>query len=58
MDIKIREEGPDLSKWPGATATIRITAREATEHHDENGFQIVWVKVEPAKIIVRLPLPK
>lgn len=58
MDVKIREEGPDLSEWPGATTTIRIRAREATEHMDENGIKTVWVKVKPAKTIVRLPLPK
>ncbi len=53
--IKIREEGPDLSKWPGGVATIRITAREATEHMDENGNKITWVKVEPKKIVLRGP---
>lgn len=42
--IKIREEGPDLAKWPGGTTTIRITARAATEHMDENGIKTVWVK--------------
>jgi hypothetical protein len=43
MDVKIREEGPDLSKWPSAT-TIRFVAREATEYMDENGIKYVSVE--------------
>lgn len=42
--IKILEEGPDFTKWPNSSVTIRIKAREATEHMDENGIKTVWVK--------------
>lgn len=42
--IKILEEGPDFSKCPGSSVTIRIKAREATENMDENGIKTVWVK--------------
>lgn len=42
--IKILEEGPDFTKWPNSSVTIRIKARAATKHMDENGIKTVWVK--------------
>lgn len=46
--IKIHEEGPDLSKWPGATATIRFVVGQKPVSPHIEPLGEVWVKVKDA----------
>ena len=51
--IKIHEEGPDLSKWPFATARIRFVVGEkpVSPHIEPLGTVWVSVKDEAAKFM-------